>query len=108
MPYHLEKKKTACKNELDARNEKSYDETHFVVDDDDGHVLNFNGAKRVSYADLASGRDNFTDFYVFQASLKEKLKHRFVFSRTTIANILLLAFLTMLIGYSAVYNRNDR
>ena len=39
---------------------ENFDETHLVVDMDNGRVLDFQGSNRVTYLDVASGRDCFT------------------------------------------------
>ena len=39
---------------------ESFDETHIVVDMDNGRILDFQDSNRVTYLDVASGRDCFT------------------------------------------------
>ena len=46
-------------NVLDESTIENFDEAHVAVDMDNGRVLDFQGSKRVTYLDVASGRDYF-------------------------------------------------
>jgi len=55
MAYFLGNLKRRYDGGLDPANVENYDETHFVFDMDDGRCLDFQGSKRVTYAELSSG-----------------------------------------------------
>ena len=60
MAHHLGQMRDDYVNWLDQCTVENYDETHFVFEMDNGRVLDFKGAKRVTYSDMASGRDKLT------------------------------------------------
>ena len=60
LSYHLGALKRSNDNGLDESTIENFDETHVVVDMDNGRVLEFQGSNRVAYLDVASGRDCFT------------------------------------------------
>ncbi len=60
LAHHLVTLKQAYDNGLDESTVQKFDETHLVMDMDDGCVLDFQGTKRATYSDVASVRDFFT------------------------------------------------
>ena len=60
MSYHLGTLKRSYDNDLDESTIENIDETHVVVDMDNGRVFDFQGSNRVTYLDVASDRDCFT------------------------------------------------
>ena len=60
IAHHLGIIKREFDEGLDESTVENFDETHMVIDMDNGHVLEFHGLKHVTYADVASARDCFT------------------------------------------------
>ena len=60
LSYHLGRLKRSYDNSLDESTVENFDETHIVVYMDNGRVLYFQGSNRVTYLDVANGRDCFT------------------------------------------------
>ena len=67
------------KREFDERLDEStvekFDETHMMIDMSNGRVMDFQGSKHVTYADVASARDCFTVCMRISGGLKERLKN---------------------------------
>lgn len=60
MAFHLERIKNSYDEVLYLSKAKNYDESQFIFDMDGGKVLDFQGTKRVRYAEVSSTRDKFT------------------------------------------------
>ena len=74
LAHHLGSLKQAFDNGLDESTVQNFDETHLVIGMDDGRVLDFQGIKRVSYSDVASGRDCllFACVYLLESTVRSK------------------------------------
>ena len=60
IAHHLGIIKREFDEGLDESTVENFDETHMVIDMGNGRVLDFQGSKHVTYADVASTRDCFT------------------------------------------------
>lgn len=60
LSHHLGVLKRMYDDGLDPSTVENYDETHMMIDMDNGCVLDFQGEKNVTYAEVSSGRDCFT------------------------------------------------
>ena len=70
VAFHLDKLKMDYRDQSwDARNVENYHESHFVLDIENRRVLDFKGAKIVSYAEVSSGIDNFTVYMRISGAL---------------------------------------
>eukprot|EP00171_Calliarthron_tuberculosum_P001684 IDg1684t1 len=81
VAYHLEVLKRAYDDGLDLRTVENYDETHMILDLDNGRVLDFKGKKRVAYLDVSSGRDGFTGFMRLSGGQASKIERPLVIFR---------------------------
>ena len=60
LAYRLGVLKRSYDRGMNSSTVENYDETHVMIDMDNGQVLNFKGTKKITYAEVASGRDCFT------------------------------------------------
>lgn len=74
LSHHLGVIKRMYEDGLDPSSVENYDETHMVLDLDNGQVLDFQGKKQVSYADVSSGRDCFTVCFRISAANGGKIE----------------------------------
>ena len=60
IAFHLGELKRSYDNGENPNTVENFDETHMIIDSENGHVLDFQGKKNVTYAEVSSGRDCFT------------------------------------------------
>ncbi len=96
LAHHLGSLKEAYDNGLDESTVENVDETHLVVDMDDGRVLDCQGIKRVAHSGVASGRDRFTICMRISAGEHGKIEKSLVIFQNPNGIYLLLVFLIIL------------
>ncbi|KAL3693634.1 hypothetical protein R1sor_007285 [Riccia sorocarpa] len=73
--------------ELDENLQENADETHFVINMDNGHTLGFRGDENVKYADVVSGGVSVTTVVKVTGGRSARISSPFRFSRTTSVHI---------------------
>jgi len=86
VAYYLGCIKRAYDNGLDESTVENSDETHMIIDMDNGRVLDFNGKKRVTYAEVSGGRDNFTVCMRISGGVNGKIEKPFVIFQNRTSN----------------------
>ena len=80
LSYNLGTLNRSYDNSLDESTIEKFDETHVVLDMDNGRVLDFQGYNRVKYLDVASGRDYFTVYVRVSGGQSSRIeKNLFIF-----------------------------
>lgn len=84
VAYHLGAVKRAFDaGELDEDLVENVDETHFVVNMDNGRTLSFIGCSEVKYADVSSGGEGMTMMVRIKGAGMHQFNHHLLFSRTS-------------------------